>query len=271
MQNLTILGFSLYDILFYIAIYGFLGWCLEVVYSAVNTGGFINRGFLNGPICPIYGFGSVIVIVCFTPFKNNLLLLFLGSVFVTSLLEYITGFILEKVFYNKWWDYSNMPFNINGYICLKFSLAWGAACIFLIKVFHPMISSIVGLIPYFLGNVFLVIIISLFIVDLVTSINTVLKLNIRLEKIQKICAKIKEKSNALGEDISEEALEFKKKYENFSKETIELKRRYINLMKKSNRFYIRLIKAFPHVKSTKYFDALEVLKRSVIYKKKGKE
>ncbi|WP_368488646.1 putative ABC transporter permease [Clostridium sp. BJN0013] len=270
MQNLMVLGFSLYEIVFYIAIYGFLGWCLEVVYTAVNTGRFINRGFFNGPICPIYGFGAIIIVVCFDPFKNNLFLLFVGSVFATSLLEYITGLILEKVFYNKWWDYSNVPFNIKGYICLKFSLAWGIACIFLIKIFHPVISSIVDLIPYLLIQICVVIIIILFIIDLITSVNIILKLNIILEKIQEIGTKIKEKSDALGEDISEEAIEFKKRYENFSKETIELKKRYTNLIKKSNRFYTRLIKAFPHVKSTKYFDALEILKRNITYKRKNK-
>lgn len=65
-------GFLFYDIVLYIAIYAFLGWCLEVVYAAVNTGKFINRGFFNGPVCPIYGFGAVIIIICFAPFKNNL-------------------------------------------------------------------------------------------------------------------------------------------------------------------------------------------------------
>lgn len=270
MRDLTILGFLFYDIVLYIAIYGFLGWCLEVVYATVNTGRFINRGFLNGPVCPIYGFGAVIIIICLAPFKNNLFLLFIGSVFITSLLEYITGLILEKVFYNKWWDYSHMPFNIKGYICLKFSLAWGIACIFLVRIVHPVISGIINLIPYILVQICAVIIIILFIIDLIASINTILKLNTTLQKIQEIGIKIREKSDELGEDILEEALEFKKKYENFSKETIELKKRYINLIKK-NRFYTRLIKAFPHVKSNKYFDSLEILKKNVIYKGRNKK
>ena len=251
-----IFGFLFYDIVLYIAIYGFLGWCLEVVYAAVNAGKFVNRGFVNGPVCPIYGFGAVIIIVCFAPFKNNLFLLFVGSVFITSLLEYITGLVLEKVFYNKWWDYSHMPFNIKGYICLKFSLAWGVACIFLIRIVHPVISGVVNLLPYILVQICAVIIIILFI-------------NITLRKIQELGIKIRETSDELGEDISEEALELKKKYENFSRGTIELKKRYINLIKK-NKFYTRLIKAFPHIKSNRYFDSLEILKKNIIYKARNK-
>lgn len=270
MLGLMILGFSLSNIIFYITIYGFLGWCLEVVYAGVNTGRFVNRGFLNGPICPIYGFGAAIIIICFEPFKNNLFLLFLGSVFVTSLLEYITGFVLEKVFYNKWWDYSNMPFNIKGYICLKFSLIWGAACIFLIKIVHPTISGIIKLIPSIIAYICITIIVILFVIDLISSIDTVLKLNVALKKIDNIGAKIKEKSNALGEDILEETLEFKKRYDNFSRETMELRKRYGNLIRKSNIFYKRLIKAFPHVKSTRYFDALEIVKKNITYKRKNK-
>ena len=98
-------------------IYGFVGWCTEVIFAAVNSGKFVNRGFLNGPICPIYGFGILAVVRLLKPFGNNILLLFVGSVLITSGLEYITGFLLEKLFHQKWWDYSDVPFNIQGYIC----------------------------------------------------------------------------------------------------------------------------------------------------------
>ena len=107
---------NFYEVLWIFIIYAFIGWCAEVSYAAVNRGIFVNRGFLNGPYCPIYGCGVVIVVTVLTPLKDNLFLLFVGSVVLTSVLEYITGFLLEKVFHNKWWDYSNMPFNINGRI-----------------------------------------------------------------------------------------------------------------------------------------------------------
>ena len=86
-------GPILYQFLWIFFIYAFLGWCTEVSYAALNTGKFVNRGFLNGPVCPIYGFGVVIVLACLTPLKGNFVLLFLGSVVLTSALEWITGFL----------------------------------------------------------------------------------------------------------------------------------------------------------------------------------
>jgi len=88
-----------------------------------------------------------------TPIKDNLIILFIGSFLLTSILEFITGFLLEKVFHNKWWDYSNLPFNIHGYVCLKFSIYWGMACVFIIDIVHPIIYKFITIIPHILGIV----------------------------------------------------------------------------------------------------------------------
>ena len=125
---------TIYEVLWIFIVYAVIGWCSEVAYAALDTGKFVNRGFLNGPYCPIYGFGISLVIVVLTPLKENLLILYIGSVILTSVIEYITGYLLEKVFHNKWWDYSDKPYNIKGYICLKFSLFWGFACTFIVLV-----------------------------------------------------------------------------------------------------------------------------------------
>ena len=129
---------NFYELVWIFIIYAFIGWCTEVSYAALDTGKFVNRGFLNGPYCPIYGCGVVIVVAILTPLKENLLILFAGSFLLTSVLEYITGYILEKVFHNKWWDYSDKPFNIKGYVCLKFSIYWGLACTFIMDIIHPI-------------------------------------------------------------------------------------------------------------------------------------
>ena len=128
-----ILGYSIYELLWLFFIYAFFGWCIEVVFCGLNEGHFINRGFLNGPVCPIYGVGGVIVVLCLTPIKDNIFLLFVGSALLTSILELITGFALDKIFHARWWDYTDMPFNIGGYICLKFSIYWGFVCIALMN------------------------------------------------------------------------------------------------------------------------------------------
>lgn len=116
---------AVYNYLWYFVIFSFLGWCMEVAYHTVCCGDFSNRGFLNGPVCPIYGVGAVSVIACLRPVEDSMVLLFIFATVITSVLEFITGYVLEKIFHTKWWDYSNTPFNIMGYICLKFSLCWG--------------------------------------------------------------------------------------------------------------------------------------------------
>ena len=131
----------MYYLILYFFVYGFLGWCTEVAFAACKERKFVNRGFLNGPICPIYGIGVGIVVQFLTPYKENLVLLYIASVVMVTALEWVTGFILEKIFHNKWWDYSKMPLNLNGYVCLLFSLIWGAACVLIVDFIHPLIHK----------------------------------------------------------------------------------------------------------------------------------
>lgn len=196
----------LYHFLCIFFVYAFLGWCTEVCYAALETGEFVNRGFLNGPVCPVYGFGVVIVLGCLTPLSDNLPVLFIGSVLLTSILEWLTGFVLEKLFHQRWWDYSDEPFNLSGYVCLRFSIAWGLACVFVVKLLHPTILTLIGLCPRILGIVLLGILSGIMAVDLAATVSTIVKLNRRLEQIDKLAAKIKEASNEFGEDLAEKVL-----------------------------------------------------------------
>ena len=102
--------------------YSFLGWCCETTYCSIGAGHFINRGFLSGPVCPVYGFGAMAVILLLEPVKNSAALVFLLGMAVASVLEYITGWLLETLFHTKWWDYSTYRFNIHGRVCLRNSL-----------------------------------------------------------------------------------------------------------------------------------------------------
>lgn len=198
---------GLYLFLWIFFIYAFLGWCTEVSYAALVTGKFVNRGFLNGPVCPVYGFGVVIVLGCLTPLADNLLLLFLGSVLLTSVLEWLTGFVLEKLFHQRWWDYSEEPFNLSGYICLRFSVAWGFACLFVVKLLHPTVLLMIRLIPKTLGAVLLGAQGAVMAVDLAATVASIAKLNRRLEQIDELAARIKEASNEFGENLAERVLD----------------------------------------------------------------
>ncbi len=282
MENIIIFNLSLYNVILYFIVYAFIGWCIEVAYAAIKTGEFVNRGFLNGPVCPIYGFGVVILIELTIPIKNNLALIFIVSIFVTSLIEFTTGFILEKLFNNRWWDYSNRLFNVKGYICLRFSLIWGIASVFVLKVIHTIVRDTTKLIPIFLGNIILVLIIILLFADIVAAVETVLKFNVRLKKIDEISAKIKESSDAIAKEISKNTIELKRKYDENSMEfkktyednLISIKRKYESEIEEHRHSYNkliegkdilhrRLIRAFPNLKSNRYFEALEQLKKNV--------
>ena len=157
---------AIYNILSMFFIYACMGWCLEVIFCGLNNGHFINRGFLNGPVCPIYGVGGVLIVSLLTPISGNVFMLFAGAVIVTSAIEYITGYLLEKLYNARWWDYSKEPFNIKGYICLKFSLAWGVVGVILMRGIHPAVMKIVGVLPRVLGVILLLIFLVVFIVVL---------------------------------------------------------------------------------------------------------
>ena len=192
---------ELYFITLYFFVYGFLGWCTEVAFAAWKEHRFVNRGFLNGPICPIYGFGVTMVVRFLSPYKANLVLLYITSVILVTVLEWLTGFILEKLFHNKWWDYSNMPLNLNGYVCLLFSLIWGVACVLIVDFIHPVIHSVLVLIPTIVGIIVLIILgISTF-ADLYVTASGILKMNKRLAAMQEIADELHEISDKIGEDI----------------------------------------------------------------------
>lgn len=192
----------LYNFMWIVLIYGFFGWCGEVAFAAVKDGKFVNRGFLNGPICPIYGFGVLIVTVALEPIANNIPLLFVGSVVFTSLLEFITGFVLERLFHEKWWDYSNVRFNIKGYICPQFSLLWGVAATLIVLFLHPSVMWLVGRIPVNIGIVLICVLSAAFIADLVFTLIGILGLPKRMRAITEVESALRKVSDEIGEGVA---------------------------------------------------------------------
>lgn len=211
-----------YELVWIFIIYAFIGWCTEVSYAALDRGIFVNRGFLNGPYCPIYGCGVVIVVAVLTPLKDNLLILFIGSFLLTSILEYITGYLLEKVFHNQWWDYSDKPFNIHGYVCLKFSIYWGLACTFIMDVLHPIIYKGITLMPHIVGMILICIIMTVFFVDCGITVATILKFNKRLKVMDEMAERIHKLSDEIGENIYENVTDIMEKSGEFQETHAEL-------------------------------------------------
>lgn len=215
---------EIYDFFLYFFVYGFLGWCTEVAFAAFKTRKFVNRGFLNGPICPIYGIGVSIVIAFLTPFKYNFVLLYLTSVILVTLLEGITGWGMDVIFHHKWWDYSNIPLNIGGYVCLLFSILWGFACVLIVYFIHPPIAKLMGFLPLWLGWALIIILGGILIVDLYVTTTAIFKFNRQLESMEKIAAELHEISDHIGEDIYErtiQAIEYQENIQENIQEKVE--------------------------------------------------
>lgn len=247
------LPWNLFEVCMYFIIYSAIGWFVEVCYMTVELGEHQNRGFLNGPICPIYGFGVLLVIIALTPFIDRLFTLFFCSMLLCTALELVVGIGLNKIFHNVWWDYSNEKFNFHGYICLKNSLIWGIGCVLMMRVAQPLISKLVNIIPETAGMIFIMVSGTLIIFDFVISLCTVNKLNLRLKQIDEIAKKLRYSADTIGVNLSEEVLELKGKYD--------------KLIDSKNVLQERIIKAFPTMRSEKYSFSLEEIKKKFSRKK----
>ncbi len=194
---------ELYNWILYFYVYGVLGWCTEVAYAACKHGKFVNRGFLNGPICPVYGIGVGVVVQFLMPLRHQELLLYIASTVLVTIVEGLTGFLLDKIFHHRWWDYSSLRFNLGGYVCLRFSLIWGTVCVFIVKVFHPIVLDLLAMIPFCVGLALIVILGISLSADLYVTASAILKFNKRLQSMEKIAEELRNLSDKMGENIYE--------------------------------------------------------------------
>ncbi len=154
-------------------VYAFLGWVWETVYHYFQHGELVKRGFLIGFYCPIYGFSALAVLFLLSPFKKNILLLFLFSALFITILEYVTSVVLQIVFKTTWWDYHDMPFNIDGRVALPVSLFWGLLCVLALKYIHPKVMRLIAYLDGRFGSMLSAIILFVMISDfLITLIRT---------------------------------------------------------------------------------------------------
>ena len=244
----------MYEFCIYFLIFAFLGWCTEVCYAAYKRGEFVNRGFLNGPVCPIYGFGVAGVRFVVSLISNDAILV-LTCFLLPSVLELVTGFVLEKVFHNKWWDYSNERWNLGGYICAKFSLIWGLVCIAVVKIIFPLIDSLISILPETVTVIVACVLLGVMLVDFIGTIFTVIKMNTRLKAIDALNLKIHSASDKIGKGVADGTLALMKAKEKLKEE--------------ASVFTKRLVSAFPDMKSKKYFSLGEL--RESLKKKKEKK
>lgn len=175
--------FYTYFILF--MIYSFIGWIIELLFSYYKTGKIINRGFLIGPYCPIYGIGCIVLILLLSDYADNTLVLFGLSVIVCSILEYFTSWIMEKIFNLRWWDYSNMKYNINGRICLETMVPFGIIGVAIVKYINSYFLKIINLINPNTIEIITVVLACMFFIDVVISCNVIFNIKSVIKNVNK--------------------------------------------------------------------------------------
>lgn len=209
--------------------YSLIGWIIEVIDQLYRQKKFINRGFLLGPYCPVHGIGALLMLLLLKDISDNYFILFISSVVICSILEYLTSFILEKIFKARWWDYSDYKFNLNGRICLQNSLFFGLAGVIIIKISQPFIYDIFNNIPSNILNTICIITLIIFCIDLIVSFNV-------------IC-NFKSLTNDLFKDSTE-----------------EISNKVRNTIMKKSIFFKRLINAFPSLKK-----GVKKLKNNIVH------
>lgn len=205
--------FSFSEIALLFFIYSFLGWCVEVAFVAVTAGKVTNRGFLNGPVCPIYGCGMIGVLLALLPVEKNIWLLFLGGMVICSAVELFGGWILDKIFHMRWWDYSDEKFNIGGYVCLAFSFMWGMAVVFAVKFVHHPIMAVVKKIPFQIQVIIVVVCGVVFVVDMIVTLKNLIGMNKSLGQLDKLAESLHTVGDQLKDVVGNSAITVAEKAE----------------------------------------------------------
>ncbi len=178
--------YGFYPLAWLFFIYSFAGWVLETTQAAVVHKKFMNRGFINLPLCPIYGTVAVSFALFLQELTHTWFFLFLGGMILSAFVELISGKLLEAIFHRKWWDYSNQKFQFEGYICLKYSILWGLFGVLCMKLLNPLVLRLGALFPPLVGEIVVWVLIALFAVDFISSAAAVAQMKVRLGRIDEI-------------------------------------------------------------------------------------
>ena len=252
----------LLDWFLWFVIYSFIGWAYESALFTIHDKRFVNRGFLNGPLCPVYGFGALLLLLILDHRTDSLVILFFAAVALTTTLEYITAIILENVFHAKWWDYSMFPMNFKGRISPLSSAVFGVLSVVGIKYIQPFMKSLTDQLSLNTKTTMLLIFFIYLIIDLSTTVRHVLILNGRLSEIQSaLNCFISKYSRRAGEFRTAFLVNFEES--EFYSERIKT---LFNLDRVQNR---RMFRAFPKLRSITYDDALKKLKEKLLGQRDG--
>lgn len=203
-----------YVLMFFI--YSFFGWIMESVRVSIAEKKWVDRGFLIGPVLPIYGWGVVLVTIFLKKYLDDILVTFVMSIVICGLLEYFTSFFMEKIFKARWWDYSNRKFNINGRICLENLFLFGIACCLIVYIANPLVYSFIEWLPDLLKHISIGIFGIIYVADSIVS--TVL-----IFSLKKVSSEVKDNTREISAKVK-------------------------NIIHSKSRFHRRLVDAFPNIR-----------------------
>jgi uncharacterized membrane protein len=255
------LEYSVLDYIFYFFFYSFIGWFFESCYCSIRPKKWVNRGFLRGPICPIYGTGGLVMMICLLPLRHitenlylNELLIFIAGAILCDIVEFMTSYIMEKLFNARWWDYSNKKFNIQGRICLTHTFYWGTCSCLFVFILEPIMNLyLVGQVSESSRNILTYIFLTVFAFDLLDTVIHALGIRDISSKFMKLSEEISEfaiqvystvggksenESEAMKKELNEKFDELRSNYDKFKSDLKDIK-------SKSKK---RLFKAFPLLK-----------------------
>lgn len=255
------LDYTVLDYIFYFFFYSFIGWFFESCYCSIRPKKWVNRGFLRGPICPIYGTGGLVMMVCLLPLRHitenlylNELFIFIAGAVLCDIVEFMTSYIMEKLFNARWWDYSNKKFNIQGRICLTHTFYWGTCSCLFVFILEPIMNLyIVGQVSESSRNILTYIFLTVFAFDLLDTVihalgirsisSTFMKLSEEISEFaiqvySTVGGKSDDESEAMKKELNEKFDELRSNYDKFKSDLKAIK-------SKSKK---RLFKAFPFLK-----------------------
>ena len=196
---------SLYELIWFFVLYSFVGWALGTAAAAVREKKFVDVGFLYGPYCPAYGTAAVLFTIFLSELENNLFFLFLGGTILSFIVILGTGFVLERIFHRKWWDYSRKRFQFGGYVNLPYIVIWGFLAVFCISVGNPLLKDLLGLIPRSIGEIIILAAGITTVIDFIGTVSGILALRSHIKKtpiIYDISENLQKTADTLGEGIT---------------------------------------------------------------------
>ncbi len=231
----------------YFVFYSFLGWACESLYKSIPKHKLINSGFLHGPYCPVYGVGALLILYVLLPFHNNVFLVFILGMIVTSLLEYFTSWLLEVIFHMSWWDYSKHRFNIHGRVCLLNSTLFACMSVVVVYVIHPFATSLFDLLNPTTQTIVALVVATILLIDVITTTIAIINMNKAISKVHEYLHAVYENAIELKDRLEDEAVVQK-------------------LIKKRE----HLLKSFPNLKHMR-FDITSKSLNEILIKRKNKK